>query len=141
MFEQLQAYPNIRIRHVKIQNYIYIKDTPLDVWYRTDIIKKSKWPKIQMIDILRFLTLWKYGIYLDLDLVVIISIEHLTNFDGAEDWYKVAVDILGFDTSKLDRHIVNECIHEIRNNFQGDIWGYNAPSVVTRMLKRICLKM
>lgn len=51
----------------------------------------------------------------------------------------MAVDILGFDTSKLDRHIVNECIHEIQNNFRDDIWGYNAPSVVTRMLKRICL--
>lgn len=55
MFEQLQAYSNIRIRHVKIQNYI--KETPLDVWYRTDIIKKNKWPRIQMVDILRFLTL------------------------------------------------------------------------------------
>ncbi|XP_026299592.1 lactosylceramide 4-alpha-galactosyltransferase-like [Apis mellifera] len=70
IFEQLQAYPNIRIRRVKFQNYV--KNTPLDVWYKMDILKKSKWPRIQMADILRFLTLWKYGgIYLDLDVVVI----------------------------------------------------------------------
>lgn len=67
------------------------------------------------------------------------SIEHLTNFASAEDWYQVAAGILGFDTSKLGRHISNESIYEIRNNFRGDIWGYNAPGVITRVLKRICL--
>lgn len=51
----------------------------------------------------------------------------------------MAAGILGFDTSKLGRHIVNECIHEIRNNFRGDIWGYNGPGVITRVLQRICL--
>ena len=70
MFHQLQSYSNVRIRHIKPEEYV--KNTPLDLWYRSGVLKKSRWPRSHMSDILRYLTLWKYGgIYLDLDVVVI----------------------------------------------------------------------
>ncbi|XP_006572148.1 lactosylceramide 4-alpha-galactosyltransferase isoform X2 [Apis mellifera] len=137
MFKQLQTYPNIHIRYIKPENYM--KDTPLDLWYKSDILKRSRWPRNHMSDILRYLTLWKYGgIYLDLDVVVITSIEHLTNFAGAEDWKYVAAGVIGFDFTTLGRRMADACIRDIRANFRGDIWGNNGPGVITRTLQKFC---
>lgn len=38
----------------------------------------------------------------------------------------------------IGRRMANECIQEIRNNFRGDMWSYNGPGVITRILKKIC---
>ncbi|XP_017755212.1 PREDICTED: lactosylceramide 4-alpha-galactosyltransferase-like isoform X2 [Eufriesea mexicana] len=137
IFNLLQTYPNVRIRHINPERYI--KDTPLDQWYRSGVLKRSYWPRSHMSDILRYLTLWKYaGIYLDLDVVVTTSLEHLTNFAGAEDWNQVAAGVIGFDATAFGRRIANACIRDIRANFRGDIWGNNGPGVITRMLQKIC---
>lgn len=67
--KQLESYPNIKIKHILMNKYT--RCTPLEEWWATDILKTSKWPRSHMSDILRYLTLWKYGgIYLDLDVVV-----------------------------------------------------------------------
>ncbi|KAF3426284.1 hypothetical protein E2986_07236 [Frieseomelitta varia] len=137
MFHQLQSYSNVRIRHIKPEEYV--KNTPLDLWYRSGVLKKSRWPRSHMSDILRYLTLWKYGgIYLDLDVVVITSFEHLTNFAGAEDWDNVAAGVVGFDATALGRRIADACIRDVRANFRGDIWGNNGPGVITRTLQKLC---
>ncbi|XP_026299591.1 lactosylceramide 4-alpha-galactosyltransferase isoform X4 [Apis mellifera] len=137
LFKQLQTYPNIHIRRIKPEDYM--KNTPLNEWYKTEILKKSKWPINHMSDILRYLTLWKYGgIYLDLDVIVIKPIKYLANFAGAEDRNQVAAGVIGFDTSMTGRRMANECIQEIRNNFRGDLWNHNGPGVITRILKKIC---
>ena len=67
--EQLLSYENVRIRRIFMEDYV--KKTPLEDWYASGILRASKWPKSHMSDILRYLTLWKFGgIYLDLDVVV-----------------------------------------------------------------------
>jgi len=92
-----------------------------------------------MSDMLRYLTLWKYGgIYLDLDVVVISSLENLTNFAGAEDWDDVAAGVMGFDTSELGRRIADACVRDFKKNFRGDVWGNNGPGVITRTLQKLC---
>nr|CAD7412401.1 unnamed protein product [Timema poppensis] len=66
---QLLFYNNIRIRHVNIEHYL--EGTPLEEWYKEGALKKSRWPMSHSSDVLRFITLWKYGgTYLDLDVVV-----------------------------------------------------------------------
>lgn len=40
LFKQLQTYPNIHIKHIKLEDYM--KNIPLDAWYKTEILKKSK---------------------------------------------------------------------------------------------------
>lgn len=47
LFKQLQTYPNIHIRCIKSEDYM--KNTPLDVWYKIEILKKNKWPINHMI--------------------------------------------------------------------------------------------
>jgi len=116
-----------------------VKETPLDAWYTSGVLKKSHWPVSHMSDILRYLTLWKYGgIYLDLDVVVTSSLENLTNFAGAEDWDDVAAGVMGFDMSKLGRRVADACVRDLRKNFRGDVWGNNGPGVITRTLQKLC---
>ena len=67
--QQLFKYPNIKIRHVSLEKYF--EDTPLRAWYKTGLLRTSHWPRSHASDVLRYLTLWKYGgTYLDLDVVV-----------------------------------------------------------------------
>lgn len=66
---QLLSYPNVHIRHLNFERYFV--GSPLEQWYRSGALKASKWPRSHASDVLRFLTLWKYGgTYLDLDVVV-----------------------------------------------------------------------
>lgn len=133
----LLNYSNVRIRHIDPQRCV--KETPLDAWYTSGVLKKSHWPVSHMSDILRYLTLWKYGgIYLDLDVVVTSSLENLTNFAGAEDWDDVAAGVMGFDLSKLGRRVADACVRDLRKNFRGDVWGNNGPGVITRTLQKLC---
>lgn len=133
----LLKYRNIKIRHIQPDNYV--KNTPLEAWYAKGALKKSRWPNSHMSDILRYLTLWKYGgIYLDLDVVVTTSLEDLTNFAGAEDWDDVAAGVIGFDMSELGRRIADACVRDLKKNFRGDLWGNNGPGVITRTLQKFC---
>lgn len=66
---QLFKYPNVKLRHVTMETYF--QDTPLEAWYKSGMLRTSHWPRSHASDILRYLTLWKFGgIYLDLDVVV-----------------------------------------------------------------------
>lgn len=137
LFNQLKSYPNVRIRH--IYPLEYVKNTPLESWYKSGELKRSYWPTSHMSDILRYLTLWKYGgIYLDLDVVITTSLEELKNFAGAEDWEHVGAGAVGFDGSELGRRMADTCIRDVRTNFRGDVWGNNGPGVITRELQKLC---
>jgi hypothetical protein len=66
---QLLSYPNVHMRHLNFERYFV--DSPLEQWYKGGALKASRWPRSHASDVLRFLTLWKYGgTYLDLDVVV-----------------------------------------------------------------------
>ncbi|XP_032663639.1 lactosylceramide 4-alpha-galactosyltransferase-like [Odontomachus brunneus] len=137
IIKHLLKYHNIKIRYIQPDNYM--KNTPLEAWYAKGALKKSYWPYSHMSDILRYLTLWKYGgIYLDLDVVVTTSLEDLTNFAGAEDWDDVAAGVIGFDMSELGRRIADACVRDLKKNFRGDLWGNNGPGVITRTLQKFC---
>ncbi|XP_076170548.1 lactosylceramide 4-alpha-galactosyltransferase isoform X2 [Ptiloglossa arizonensis] len=137
IFNRLQTYPNIKIRRIYPEKYV--KNTPLELWYKSSVLRKSRWPRSHMSDILRYLTLWKYGgIYLDLDVIVTTSLESLTNFVGAEDKNNVAAGVMGFDATALGRRVADACIRDLKTNFRGNVWGNNGPGVITRTLKNIC---
>ena len=75
----LSHYSNVRVNRVFLLDYI--KDTPLEHWLTEDVLKSSNWPLIHTSDIMRLLTLWKFGgIYLDLDVVVTAYAFHNPNY-------------------------------------------------------------
>lgn len=62
-------YKNINLRYINFVKYAY--DTPLQDFVASNTIFTSDWPVSHTSDLLRFLTLWKFGgTYLDLDVVL-----------------------------------------------------------------------
>lgn len=56
----------------------------MEDFVRTGVMEKGRWLVEQHSDMLRILTLWKFGgVYMDLD-VVSLKPMHFTNFIGAE---------------------------------------------------------
>lgn len=66
---QLKTYKNVNLRHI---NFVkYANNTPLQDFVISNTIFTSHWPVSHSSDLLRFLTLWKFGgTYLDLDVVL-----------------------------------------------------------------------
>jgi lactosylceramide 4-alpha-galactosyltransferase len=67
--KRMLSFPNVRIWKLVISDYI--KGTPLETWDFMGKIRSSNWPVVHASDVLRFITLWKYGgTYLDMDFVI-----------------------------------------------------------------------
>jgi hypothetical protein len=67
---QIFAYPNVRLWRLDLRRY-FLK-TPLEKWDFHAAMASSSWPIEHASDVLRFLTLWKYGgTYMDLDFVIL----------------------------------------------------------------------
>ncbi|KAK9883262.1 hypothetical protein WA026_001447 [Henosepilachna vigintioctopunctata] len=135
----LLGYSNVRINHLNYEKYT--KGTPVEELYSKGAIEASHYAMSHASDILRYLTLWKYGgIYLDLDVVVIKNLESLPpNFSGCQWRNQVAAGILGFEPIGAEGHkLATECLMDLKEKFNGTIWGHNGPGVVTRMAKKHC---
>ena len=64
------TYPNVNLW--KLETKRHFSKTPLEKWNFKAAIMSSRWPKEHASDVLRFLTLWKYGgTYLDMDFVIL----------------------------------------------------------------------
>lgn len=68
--EHLTNYKNIIIKHKNLLEFV--KNTPIEEWWnKTNVLKTSLWPTVHISDILRLITIWKYGgIYFDTDVVI-----------------------------------------------------------------------
>lgn len=68
VLDALASYSNINFNYLNITQYA--ESTPLDEWIRSGKLTRSLYVVSHTSDILRYLTLWKYGgTYLDLDTV------------------------------------------------------------------------
>ena len=68
--QKIFTYPNVNLW--KLETTRHFSKTPLEKWNFSAAIKTSLWPKEHASDVLRFLTLWKYGgTYLDMDFVIL----------------------------------------------------------------------
>jgi hypothetical protein len=64
------TYPNVNLW--KLETERHFSKTPLEKWNFKAAIMSSRWPKEHASDVLRFLSLWKYGgTYLDMDFVIL----------------------------------------------------------------------
>lgn len=66
------------------------------------------------------------------------SFENLRDFVGAEDLDTIASCVMSFGSTEIGRKIADACIHDLKNNFRGDVWRNNGPDVITRILHKIC---
>lgn len=133
ILQSLLTYDNVRILHLDYERYS--KDTPVHELYASGKLKYSQYARSHASDVLRYLTLYKYGgIYLDLDVIVIKPLENLApNFSGSESDNNVAAGVMRFDATGKGHEHVKACLEDLKNNFKGDDWGYNGPGVITRL--------
>ncbi|XP_066137544.1 lactosylceramide 4-alpha-galactosyltransferase-like [Euwallacea fornicatus] len=138
ILQLLSTFPNIKILHFNVNKYV--KNSPVENLWAEEIIKKSSYPVAHASDVLRLLTLWKYGgIYLDLDVIVIKNMENLPdNFAGAQSDNLVANGVMGFSSFGKGNLYVNECLHDMSKNFNGKEWGLNGPQLITRNIFKHC---
>ncbi|CAH1115992.1 unnamed protein product [Phaedon cochleariae] len=138
ILQALMTYDNIRIMHLDYEKYTH--GTPVENLYSSGKIENSNWAQSHASDVLRYLTLWKYGgIYLDLDVIVTKTLENLSpNYAGAESERNVAAGILSFAPTGRGHVFANTCLNDLKDHFNGQDWGYNGPGVITRLLKVIC---
>lgn len=59
IIDALLSYPNINFNYLNLIQYA--ENTPLSEWMKTDKLNNSKYRTSHTSDILRFLSLWKYG--------------------------------------------------------------------------------
>jgi len=66
---RFKMFSNVNLRYINFVKYSH--NTPLQDFVTSNTISTSQWPVSHASDLLRFLTLWKFGgTYLDLDVVL-----------------------------------------------------------------------
>lgn len=138
ILQKLLQYENVYLRYVNLSKYAV--DTPLEEFFAKQVYRTSRYFNTHLSDILRFLTLFKYGgLYLDTDIVGLRSFESLgTNFVAAKSHNSIGSSVINFGNDELGRLVVFECIKEVISTFDGSKWAHNGPGVLTRVLSRLC---
>lgn len=110
LLDALLAYPNVNLRFVNLTTYA--EDTPLDAWMQSGEIFRSRYMNSHLSDIMRYLTLFKYGgTYLDLDVVVLKSFDTLEpNYAGAESPRWVAAGVMNFEPDGHGHELAEMCV-------------------------------
>ncbi|XP_028138147.2 lactosylceramide 4-alpha-galactosyltransferase [Diabrotica virgifera virgifera] len=134
----LLSYKNVHILHLNYENYV--KGSPVETLWTSGKIEKSKYVVSHASDVLRYLTLWKYGgIYLDLDVVVIKSLQDLPlNYAGLQSPNEVAAGVVSFEADGFGHSLADNCVNRLKNKFNGQVWGSNGPVIVSSVMKESC---
>ncbi|XP_017052842.2 lactosylceramide 4-alpha-galactosyltransferase [Drosophila ficusphila] len=138
LIKALNRYKNIRLRHINVQRYA--AGTPIEKWLKTGKIFKSKYLFAHVSDLLRYITLYKYGgLYLDLDVVVQRNLEKMPpNFTGAESNISLACGVMKMSSTGLGHKIATLCLKDLQEHYDPNNWATNGPGVITRVAKQLC---
>lgn len=93
-------------------------------------------------NLMRLAYLYKYGgVYLDTDMIVLKSFKGLRNVIGAQtldpsstNWTRLNNAVLIFDKN---HPLLLKFIEEFAKTFNGNIWGYNGPYLVSRVVRAV----
>ncbi|KAL7636297.1 UNVERIFIED_CONTAM: hypothetical protein RMT77_013056 [Armadillidium vulgare] len=130
----LKAYSNVRFLYLNATT-LYM-ESPMREWFLKETWKSSKYPEINFVDPLRYLLLYKYGgIYLDMDIIVLKNLKMLENFAGLESDSWVNCAVMGF---RKGHPFLNDCITEMTQHFDSELWGINGPKLITKIFRRRC---
>lgn len=121
----------------------YVIDTPIESWFMANIRKFSEnrdWLYKDFHDYIRMLTLWKFGgVTLNLNSIVLTSMDELTTFAGVRDDRDTHVGVFGVDTStNFGRSFVDACVEVIKNTNEDSYSQYNITRIITDVLEKLC---
>ncbi|KAL4704429.1 hypothetical protein ACJJTC_014361 [Scirpophaga incertulas] len=134
----LLTYNNVKLLRIHIKDYA--NNTPLESMVSASPYSRSKWRIEHSSDVLRYLTLYKYGgVYMDSDVVVVKPLDSLANnWAARESPWAVDAGALSFSRDSLGRKVANASIEDFKRNYKPKVWGNNGPGVITRVLKKMC---
>ncbi|KAL0893380.1 hypothetical protein ABMA27_014967 [Loxostege sticticalis] len=137
---KLLKYDNVKLMRIHLKDYA--KGTPLESLVAASPYNKSAWRIEHTSDVLRYLTLYKYGgVYMDSDVVVVRSFNSLdNNWSARESVYAVDSGVMSFSRDSLGRKMASAAIEDFRKNYKPNVWGNNGPGVITRVVKQMCYK-
>lgn len=133
-----KEYHNIHFRRINPMEFS--KNSPMESFFKTDKIKSSKHLPTHLADILRLVTLYKYGgLYFDLDVVVVKSLAELgENFLGASTNKMLMSGTLQLSGNGIGHEFAEACLKDIAKHYRGGTWAGNGPDVVTRGMQKFC---
>lgn len=104
-YNKLQAYGNVHVRNMNLWRYSF--ETPLFDWLKGNQLFDSTYLFEHMSDIVRAMTLYKYGGYhFDLDVIVQKNIDGLGEDFIGDDWSTVVNGaVLHFNNYGIGREI------------------------------------
>ena len=109
LINALLEYQNFQIRYLNITQYA--EGTPIEALINKGELSRSKYQIEHTADVLRFLTLWKYGgTYLDLDVVVLKPLDSISNYASAESSQFVSIGIINTSLDGIGHEIVDMCL-------------------------------
>lgn len=135
----LSKYPNIIFKRIDIKNYI--RHTQLNEWFKHDPLSGSLHQVSHLSDILRLVTLWKYGgTYMDYDIISLQSIESLgTNFLALESFRFVNSGIISVGKNGPGHWFLSQCLRMIPKFYDPNDRSSIGPNMVTAILRDMCV--
>ncbi|CAG0915857.1 unnamed protein product [Notodromas monacha] len=129
-----EKYPNIMFTTIDIVQWL--NGTILQPWLSKNLLENSTYKTVHMSDILRYVTMFKYGgLYLDTDVVVMKPMDELVNAVGLEGTGVINNAVLAFEKHHL---FMEACLKELSEKYDPYNWGSNGPGMLTRIIRPYC---
>lgn len=114
---KLRYFPNVKFARVHLAEYA--RKTPLESMMANSPFAESKWRVEHTADVLRFLTLYKWGgVYLDTDMIVVKSLTPLGhNWAAKEDDSLVNVAAIAISMDHLGRKFADAILKYVYNKY------------------------
>ncbi|XP_063240386.1 lactosylceramide 4-alpha-galactosyltransferase-like isoform X2 [Bacillus rossius redtenbacheri] len=118
---QVFHYANVFVFPVSMSSYL--RRTPLEGWLELGELNGSVYPVAHASDVLRLVTLWKYGgLYLDIDMVLVRPLDDLGwNFAVAESSTLVGNSVLSFSARGIGHEFAEMCLKELAETYDGKV--------------------
>ncbi|XP_071050730.1 lactosylceramide 4-alpha-galactosyltransferase-like [Onthophagus taurus] len=135
----LYTYPNIKVVQAHIGRYL--KNTPVDSLYWNRRIDLSPYKVNHYSDLLRTITLWKYGgIYMDTDIIVLKSLNEIGDdfVTYAEKGDGIEIGVIGLSTSLGSIELLDLILKDINKRYNPNNWTALGSTVYFRWIKHLC---
>ncbi|KAJ8728405.1 hypothetical protein PYW08_016790 [Mythimna loreyi] len=136
----LRQFSNVKF--LRVHTAEYSKGTVVQSVLLNDVLQSTF--RIQHeADILRMLTLNKWGgIYLDTDMIVTKSLEHLPlNFIAKETRKVFATGILSFAKDEIGTNLTRNIIKEISKKYNPMLWASISINAIDPVIRKLCPKV
>lgn len=136
-FDLLKGLPNVIVSTVK--PFEVLRGTPLSSWNLSGTLQSSPFRVAHLADVLRLAVLYKHGgVYLDLDVVVLRSLEDLENCVSQTPTQEQDMTANGFLI--FDRHhpFLEDCMNRVRRRYRPTEWGSIGPHLVKEAILSRC---